>query len=48
MLEESLADESWLTAARSVESPFGDSRTGERITVALGEFLQPASGRAQP
>jgi len=48
MLEESLADESWLTAARSVESPFGDGRAGERITVALEEFLQPASLRAQP
>jgi len=42
MLEEALADESWLAAARSVANPFGDGHAGERIAAALQEFLQPA------
>ena len=43
MLEEALADESWLVAARSVANPFGDGRAGERIAAALQEFLQPTN-----
>ena len=43
MLEEALADESWLAAARCVANPFGDGRAGERIAAALQEFLQPAN-----
>jgi UDP-N-acetylglucosamine 2-epimerase (non-hydrolysing) len=43
MLEETLADESWLAAARSVANPFGDGRAGERIAAALQEFLQPVN-----
>jgi UDP-N-acetylglucosamine 2-epimerase (non-hydrolysing) len=43
MLEEALADESWLVAARSVANPFGDGRAGERIAAALRDFLQPAN-----
>jgi UDP-N-acetylglucosamine 2-epimerase len=43
MLEWALADESWFAAARSVANPFGDGRAGERIVVALQEFLQPCT-----
>jgi len=43
MLEETLADDSWLAAARSVANPFGDGQAGERIAAALQEFLQPAN-----